>query len=99
MKGTNSWQWYTATHKTKSERLCILLISPTLFAKFNLPQHRLALRSNKREAKGRSALKATVEEEDENRDVQTSYLWTKESVVQMFEGKQGNYLSAGAVPH
>lgn len=35
---------------------------PTLFAKFNLPQHRLAWRSNKRETKGRSALKATVEE-------------------------------------
>lgn len=27
------------------------------------------------------------------RDVQMSFLWTKESVVQMFEGKQGNYLS------
>lgn len=77
----------------------ILLVSPTLFAKFNLPQHRLALRSNKREAKGRSALKATLEEEGEKRDVQTSFLWTKESVVQMFEGKQGNYLSVGAVPH
>lgn len=39
----------------------ILLVSPPHFAKFNLPQHRLALRSNKREAKGRSALKATLE--------------------------------------
>lgn len=51
---------------------------PTLFAKFNLPQHRLALRSNKREAKGRSALKATVEKEDEKRDVQMSFLWNQE---------------------
>ena len=33
------------------------------------------------------------------RDVQSSFLWTKESVVQMFEGKQENYLSVGAVPH
>jgi len=39
-----------------------------MFAKFNLPQHLVALRSNKREVKGRSALKATVEDEDrENR--------------------------------
>lgn len=53
MKGTNSWQWYSATHETKSERLRILLIPhppSTLFAKFNLPQHRLALRSRKGEA-------------------------------------------------
>lgn len=62
---------------------------PTLFAKFNLPQHRLALTSINREAKGRSALKATVEEEEAKGGVQTSFLWTKESVVQMFEGKQG----------
>lgn len=41
---------------------------PTFFAKFNLPQHRLALRSNKREAKGRSALKATAEEGDEKKE-------------------------------
>lgn len=62
-KGTNSWQWYSATHETKSERLRILLIPyspPTLFAKFNLAQHRLALRSRK--AEGGSALKATLEE-------------------------------------
>lgn len=31
-------------------------------------------------------------------DAQTSFLWTEESVVQMFEGKQGNYLPVGAVP-
>lgn len=75
---------------------------PTLFAKFNLPQHRLALRSNKREAKGRSALKATVEEGDEKkreRAVQMSFLWTKKSVAQMSEGKQEDDLSFGAVPH
>lgn len=28
-----------------------------------------------------------------------SFLLTKESVVQMFEDKQGNDLSVGAVPH
>lgn len=32
-------------------------------------------------------------------DVQTSFLWTKKRLVQMSEGKQGNYLSFGAVPH
>lgn len=31
-------------------------------------------------------------------DAQTSFLWTEKGVVQMFEGKQGNYLPVGAVP-
>lgn len=104
MKGTNSWQWYSATHETKSERLQILLIPhppPTLFAKFNLAQHGLALRSRKGE-RGRYALKAALEEAcgggGIKGDAQTSFLWTEESVVQMFEGKQGNCLPVGAVP-
>lgn len=90
MKGTNSWQWYTATHLTKSERLNSPR-PPPHFAKFNLPQHRLALRSNKREAKGRSALKATLEEDGFKKkkrrrrsDAHISFFWTKESVVKMF---------------
>lgn len=102
MKGTNSWQWYSATHETKSERLRILLIPhppPTLFAKFNLPQHRLALRSRKGEGEicseghfGGSMWGGI------KGDAQTSFLWTEDSVVQMFEGKQGNYFPVGAVP-
>lgn len=92
-KGTNSWQWYTATHKTKSERLWILLIPPlpTLFAKFNLPQHRLAWRSNKREAKGRWRTGW------KERFKKTS-LWTKRHVVEMSVGKQVNDMSFGAAP-
>lgn len=35
---------------------------------------------------------------NKRREAQTSFLWTEKSVVQMFEGKQGNYLPVGAVP-
>lgn len=63
MKGTNSWQWYTATHETKSERLQILLIPPhpqlclpnSIY--LNIVWHWEAGRE-----RGRSALKATLEE-------------------------------------
>lgn len=52
---------------------------------------------------GRSALKATLEEACGvggwvGGGAQTSFLWTEKSVVQMFEGKQGNDLPVGAVP-
>lgn len=48
-------------HSLNQIRKTEFSLFPPHFAKFNLPQHRLALRSNKREAKGRSALKATLE--------------------------------------
>lgn len=50
--------------------------------------------ATKKEEEGRSACKATVEGEEgrekkkRERDVLKSFLWTKESVVQMFVGKR-----------
>lgn len=83
--------------------------SPThqlaLFAKFRLPQHCLALRSNKREAKGRWALKPTVKEGDGGKKIKARHYhqlpFFGPPLVERtwLRVKQGNHLSLGAVPH